>query len=240
MKELFDVAIKMQQVDGLSPSKYFLSLINSNTDFESIKTLLDDYYSKIDNPKEKECDYVSYNIVKFILTDRSFNFSLDYLRNLHKSLFLDIYDHAGIFRRVNIEKKESIISYDTVTYANYSRIVELLTYDFNAQRNKDIKLLSKEDIINLLGKFISNVWSVHPFMEGNTRTISLFIIMYLKSMNIDFNINCFANIIYFRAALVRSNYSNMQTNEYLNLFLDNLLFKANHVLETKDLFIYAK
>ncbi|HHX32927.1 MAG TPA: cell filamentation protein Fic, partial [Mollicutes bacterium] len=82
---------------------------------------------------------------------------------------------------------------------------------------------------------------VHPFGEGNTRTIALFIILYLKTLRFNINYLVFKeHSLYFRNALVRSNYSNKDiypTNEYLINFFENLLSNGNHKLDNNDLYI---
>ena len=86
--------------------------------------------------------------------------------------------------------------------------MDILTYDFEEESKKSAKVS-----ISRLARFTSSIWQVHPFCEGNTRTTAVFIIKYLRSLGYNVNNDLFKeNSLYFRNALVLSNYSDVSRN----------------------------
>ena len=161
------------------------------------------------------------------------------LVNIHKRLFKDIFDGAGVYRDYNFTKKEWILNGDTVIYASFDSIKETLEYDFNQEKDFLYKDLNLDESIKHLCKFISNIWQVHPFCEGNTRTTAVFMIKYLRTFGFNINDEVFAeNSWYFRNALVRANYKNFEKNIFedtifLERFLYNLLTNSNYELKNR-------
>lgn len=249
-KKYWETAIGLQKVDGLKPSNYLLSLAEKNIEGDmsnyEVKESLNAYYSDLEsgsNLINYECDIVSQRIVE-LLEPGSFSFSPAMLKSIHKYLFKDILksEDIGTFRNQNIYKKEPILHGRTVNYANYYAIEELFDYDFEHERNhKYSQKPTKEEIKNLT-QFTSSIWQIHPFMEGNTRTTAVFIELYLR--NIGFNIDNVPfkdNSDYFRNALVRSNYSDINSHivpvqDYLFKFYENLFYKNKNVLNNQELF----
>ena len=227
----WNLAIGLNSVDGLKPSTYLENLITKYISGEitiiELEKILADYYQNI-NHKEKECDIVSSHIIE-ILNDNNFSFSVEMLNDIHKKLFTDVYDFAGVYRKCNLKKCEKVLNNDTVIYANYNEISRLLEYDFDLQRKKNLYDLSQSNRIKIFAKFTSDIWQVHPYREGNTRAVVIFMIKYLRSLGYDVNNNIFKeNSIYFRNCLVLSNYYNRQKNIVPNLeplenFYSNLI-----------------
>ena len=251
-REYWETGIGLNKVDNLEPSKYLLDLskknINGELKYYEIEDLLKTYYEtkNISDEKtrnEKECDLVSLRIAN-ILEDKSFGFSPITLKNIHKYLFKDIYDFAGEYRNYNITKKEDILNGDTVKYVNYQEIESYYEYDFKEEKEFDYsKLKNNDELIEHIVKFTSSIWQVHAFGEGNTRTTAVFIEKYLNSMGFNVNNDMFKNkSLYFRNALVRSNYGNIPkgiypTFDYLIMFFENLLQGKNNELKNRDLYI---
>ena len=245
----WDMAIGLQQVDNLKPSKYLEKLykdnINGNITIDEVKNNLKEYYdnnkSKI-NYKELECDFVSTRIVE-LLEEDNFELSVDYLKYIHKYLFQDVYEFAGNFRNVNISKCEKILNNDSVVYGDYDNLVESLEYDIFLEKEKNYKNMNVVEVIENITKFSSNIWQVHPFREGNTRTTAIFIEKYLISLDYKVDNTLFKDkSIYFRNALVRSNYYNNYLNikeddSYLIKFYENLLLGKNNNLKSEDLIV---
>ncbi len=179
---------------------------------------------------------VSQRIVELVNND-DFSFNIDTIKNIHIYLFHDIYDFAGQFRLCNLTKKEPIINNETVIYADYHEIKNLLFYDFNVEKEKDYKNLLLDKKAKSFAKFTSDIWQTHPFRDGNTRAIAVFMIKYLNSLGYTINNDNFkANFAYFRNALVLSNYYNRQNDimpnlEYLTVFYNNLLCNSNDVVD---------
>lgn len=244
----WETAIGLQDVDGLKPSKYLLDTakehIEGNIDIKEVKKKIDDYYKVVDNRKfeenedSEEADKVAVRITE-ILSENSFNFNVLELTNIHSRLFKGIYKHAGKIRDYDFTKKEWILNGDTVIYASFGTIRDALEYDLNQEKNFSYKDLSLEESIKHIARFTSNIWQVHPFCEGNTRTTAVFIIKYLRTFGFNINDDVFAeNSWYFRNALVRANYKNFEKNifedtSYLEKFFFNLLSDAKYELRNR-------
>lgn len=176
-----------------------------------------------------------------LINNNDFSFEIETLQNIHIYLFHDIYDFAGQFRLCNLTKKEPIINNETVIYADYHEIKNLLNYDFSVEKEKDYQNLALDKKVKNLAKFTSNIWQIHPFRDGNTRTIAVFMIKYLSMLGYNINNDNFKdNFTYFRNALVFSNYYNQKKNisinlEYLMMFYNNLLCNNNEVMDLEKI-----
>ena len=244
-------AIGLQKVDNIDVSSYLIENAKRNIDgeisFQEVSNLINSYYEQkpIFNDRSEEADKVSIRIAELLSND-SFTFSpIEYI-NIHKFLFKDIYENAGMIRNYNILKAEWVLDGDTVIYGSYYNLKETLEYDFKLENEFSYKDLSINDFIKHIASFISNLWQIHIFGEGNTRTTAVFLIKYLRKFGFDINNDLFSNHSwYFRNALVRANYSNYikgiyETTYYLELFLKNLLLNENNNLSNKKLHILYK
>ena len=241
-------AIGLQDVDGLEPSEYLIQTANQNINgaisFDEAHELIVSYYKENAQRTERteEADRVAVRIAQ-IISEKSFTFSPVELTTIHKRLFDGIYTHAGKIRDYNITKNEWVLNGDTVAYGNAINLRETLEYDFSVEKKFNYKGLSTEEIIPHLARFISNLWQIHIFGEGNTRTTAVFLIKYLGKLGFNVTNDIFAeNSWYFRNALVRANYNNrakgvFETTEYLELFLRNLLLEEENVLSNRELHI---
>lgn len=241
-------AIGLQKVDGLETSEYLKSVaidnIDGNITIEKAEELINTYY--LENTEHKsiseEADKVAVNIAK-LLSEKSFVFSPSQYLDIHKKLFHNVFSHAGKIRTYNISKKEWVLDGDTVIYGGASLLKETLSYDFEVEKSFDYSNLNKSEFISHIAKFISNLWQIHVFAEGNTRTTAVFLIKYLKKFGYDVTNDIFAkNAWYFRNALVRANYTNIEKNiydttKYLEDFLNNLLFGSEIELKNRHLHI---
>lgn len=244
----WQTAIGLQKVDNLTPSKYLYHIakenIEDNLTFKEAHTLINNYYAEKTSESERteEADKVSLRIAELI-SSNSFVFStIEYL-NIHKQLFDNIYDHAGKIRTFNISKSEWVLDGESVSYGNAYSLNDLLEYDFKQEKEFSYKNISNKEFISHIAKFISNLWQIHVFAEGNTRTTAVFLIKYLNTKGFKINNDLFEkHSWYFRNALVRANYSNYllgisETTQYLEMFLENLLFNGNNDLSNKMLHI---
>lgn len=246
--KVWETAIGLQDVDGLKPSKYLIKTakehIEGNIDIYEVKDRIDQYYEVLDSKKDlekeksEEADKVAVRITE-ILSENTFNFSIAELVNIHKRLFNGIFEGAGIFRDYNFTKKEWVLDGDTVIYSSFETIKDALEYDFEQEREFSYKDLGLDESIKHLCRFTSNIWQVHPFCEGNTRTTAVFIIKYLRTFGFNINDDVFAeNSWYFRNSLVRANYKNFEKNVFedtifLERFFYNLLTKSNYELKNR-------
>lgn len=243
-------AIGLQAVDGLKISEYLVHTavrnIEGEISFEEANALLYDYYKE--NParnaadRTEEADKVSVRIAE-LLSEKAFSFTPNQYLSIHKKLFNGIYPHAGCIRDYNITKKEWVLDGATVLYGSATELRATLDYDFSEERNFSYQNLSMDEIIRHLAVFISKLWQIHVFEEGNTRTTAVFFIKYLKTLGFDVTNDIFAeNAWYFRNALVRANYNDLkngihETTEFLEVFLRNLLLDENHPLHNRTLHI---
>ena len=247
----WDMAIGLQEVDNLKPSKYFEKLVTDNVEgnltIEQVEKDLKEYYIEKEkqndiNHNEMECDLVSTRIVELLQID-NFELSVDYLKYVHKYLFQDVYEFAGEFRKIDFSKHEKILNNDSVAYGDSKTLNESLEYDISLEKEKNYKEMSIVEVINNITNFSSNIWQVHPFREGNTRTTALFIEKYLISLGYEVDNTLFKDkSVYFRNALVRSNYFNNYLNikedkSYLIKFYENLLLGKNNNLHSQDLIV---
>ena len=247
----WDMAIGLQEVDNLKPSKYLEKLLQENVTGEKtiyeVEHDLKQYYvekSKTGrvNQNELECDLVSTKIVQ-LLEEDGFELSVNYLKYVHKFLFQDVYEFAGEFRKVDFSKCEQILNNDSVAYGDCKTLEQSLEYDISLEKVKNYNAMNIVDVINNITNFSANIWQTHPFREGNTRTTALFIEKYLVSLGYNVDNTMFKDkSVYFRNALVRSNYFNnylniKEDNSFLIRFYENLLLGKNNNLHSKDLIV---
>ena len=247
----WSTAIGLQAVDGLKTSKYLIDTAIQNIEgkitMKEAQGLIDSYYEErpvhlSDEERTEEADKVSSRIAE-ILSENAFSFSPNEYISIHRKLFQGIYKHAGKIRDYNITKKEWVLDGATVMYGSASELRATFEYDFSQEKDFSYKGLSIDEIIHHLAVFVSRLWQIHIFGEGNTRTTAIFFIKYLRTLGFSATNDIFAkNAWYFRNALVRANYTNLQkgiheTTEYLEVFLRNLLMNENNELHNRDLHI---
>ena len=247
----WSTAIGLQAVDGLKPSKYLIDTAIQNIEgkitMKEAQSLIDSYYEErpvhlSDDERTEEADKVSSRIAE-ILSETAFSFSPNEYISIHRKLFQGIYKHAGKIRDYNITKKEWVLDGATVMYGSASELRATLEYDFSQEKDFSYKGLSMDEIIHHLAVFISRLWQIHIFGEGNTRTTAVFFIKYLRTLGFSATNDIFAeNAWYFRNALVRANYTNLrkgihETTEYLEAFLRNLLLNEKNELHNRNLHI---
>lgn len=247
---VWSTAIGLQAVDGLKPSKYLIDTAIQNIEgkitLKEANDLIENYYEEkpdaVADNRTEEADKVSARIAE-ILSETGFSFSPNEYISIHRRLFQGIYSHAGKIRDYNITKKEWVLDGETVLYGSASELRATLEYDFSQERDFSYKGLSMDEMIHHLAIFVSRLWQIHIFGEGNTRTTAVFFIKYLRSLGFSATNDIFAdNAWYFRNALVRANYTNLQkgiheTTEYLEIFLRNLLLGEKNDLHNRYLHI---
>lgn len=252
--QAWQTAIGLQDVDGLKPSEYLYEIAKKNIDGEisvdEAGDLINSYYESKDCRSEveartEEADKVSARIAK-ILSEKAFTFSPTQYLSIHRTLFLGIFSHAGKIRDYNFTKKEWVLEGDTVSYGGASELRETLDYDFSQEREFRYNGLTMDEVIHHLAVFISRLWQIHVFEEGNTRTTAVFLIKYLRMLGFEVENDLFAeNSWYFRNALVRANYSNIkkgiyETTEFLERFLRNLLLDEKYELHNREMHVSGK
>lgn len=249
--EAWQTAIGLQAVDGLNTSDYLLNTakehIEGKITIDEAQKRIHSYYEQRSVRTEtenetKEADIVSARIAK-LLGEKAFQFSPAEWLSIHRRLFEGVFGHAGQVRQYNITKKEWVLSGDTVTYADWNSIKETLDYDFTTEKQFSYEGLSVDAAVKHLAKFASDIWQIHPFSEGNTRATAVFMIKYMKTFGFSVNNDAFEkNSWYFRNALARANYNNLQkgvhsTTRFLEMFFSNLLLDTHYELKNRFMHI---
>lgn len=246
-------AIGLQAVDGLKPSEYLKDTarkhIEGEIDIDEAQKLIKSYYqskttrTSVDDDLE-EADVVSAHIAK-LLGEQSFAFSVVGITSIHRRLFEGVLKFAGRIRDYDITKKEWVLRGDTVLYVHSEDIRRALEYDLEQERNFVYAGLAHGQMVEHIAKFVSGLWQIHPFGEGNTRTVAVFTIKYLRSIGFYVENDLFANHSwYFRNALVRANYRNAVKGvepdmKDLVRFFRNLLLGENNELRNRYMVIDA-
>ena len=249
--EAWQTAIGLQAVDGLNTSDYLLDTakehIEGKITIDEAQKRIHSYYEQRSVRTEtenetKEADIVSARIAK-LLGEKAFQFSPAEWLSIHRRLFEGVFGHAGQVRQYNITKKEWVLNGDTVTYADWNSIKEILDYDFATEKQFSYEGLSVDAAVKHLAKFASDIWQIHPFSEGNTRATAVFMIKYMKTFGFNVNNDAFEKYSwYFRNALVRANYNNLQkgvhsTTKFLEMFFSNLLLDTHYELKNRYMHI---
>ena len=241
----WQAAIGLQAVDGLQTSDYLHDTatrhIEGDVTIDEVKALIGEYYRSLpadaaQRNETEEADKVAANIVQ-LLNEKAFVYSVAGLVSIHRRLFEGVFPFAGKIRDHNISKKEWVLRGDTVLYTDARELETTLAYDLEQERKFSYKGLTLEEMIPHLARFVADLWQIHPFCEGNTRTTAVFTIKYLRSIGFDVDNTLFAqHSWYFRNALVRANYRNWQKGiepdeRFLIRFFRNLLLGENHELK---------
>lgn len=247
----WQTAIGLQAVDGLTTSEYLLETAKENIEG---KITIEEANAKISNYYEdrsdryaietgtKEADTVA-GCITALLAEKDFSFTPAAWMSIHRYLFKDVFMHAGKIRTYNIYKNEWVLNGKSVFYASYDSIPMTMEYDFKTEKAFSYQNLSRNEIIKHLAQFTCDIWQIHPFCEGNTRSTAVFIIKYLSSLGYSISQECFAKKSwYFRNSLVRANYNDLPndihaTKLYLERFFENLLFGGNNELKNRYLHI---
>lgn len=249
--KVWKTAIGLQQVDGLKPSEYLIETAKQNIEgvitLDEVQKRIDTYYqqhpTKTEEDRTEEADKVSARIAE-MLSEQSFSFSPAEYLAIHRRLFTGIYKFAGKIRDYNITKKEWVLNGETVLYASADSLRATLAYDFEQERKFSYIGLNEQEILEHITQFISNLWQIHIFGEGNTRTTAIFLIKYLRKLGFkNVNNDLFADYSwYFRNSLVRANYEDLsrgifRTDKFLIHFLSNLLLRGNYSLHNREMHI---
>ncbi len=252
--ESWKTAIGLQAVDGLKTSEYLNETaarhIEGDITIDDVKHLIDTYYqsktARVPEDDEiEEADKAAANIVS-ILNESSFSFSLPGFTSIHRRIFTGIFKFAGVIRDYEITKHEWVLDGGTVRYESPYDLKNAIMHDLQREKEFNYAGLTMDDVVAHIAKFSSDIWQIHPFGEGNTRTTAVFIIKYLRSLGFDVNNTMFEkHSWYFRNALVRANYQNIQKGIYketihLERFFRNLLLGENNDLKNRYLHVRAE
>ena len=249
---IWQTAIGLQAVDGLTTSDYLKETarrhIEGEIGIDDVRKLITTYYHtkemrEPDDEGKQQADKVSANITK-ILSSETLDFSTNGLISLHRRIFEGVFDHAGLLRKYDITKSEWVLEGDTVHYLNWEDLRRALDYDIAQERGFSYKGISQDEIIVHIAQFVSGIWQIHSFEEGNTRATAVFTILYLRDIGFKVNNDMFAqHSWYFRNALVRANFKSAvkgidYSPVYLERFFRNLLLGEQWDLRNRYLHIH--
>lgn len=249
----WDIAVGLQAVDGLEVSEYLRDVadehINGYISMDEVQQRVAAYYAEHSERgaavQSDEADKVAANIAA-LLNEPAFHFSPAGLASIHKRLFHNVFKFAGQMRTYNITKKEWVLEGDTVRYAHAAEIIMALDYDMEKEKRFSFKGITQDKLVEHIAHFIADIWQVHPFPEGNTRSTAVFCIKYLRYLGFRVTNLPFAHHArYFRDALVRANYNNAPAGvcadySFLIKFFRNLLLGEEHELKSRFLHVRAE
>ena len=149
----------------------------------------------------------------------AYTYDVEHLVSIHKYLFGDIYEWAGTFRKENLYKRERVLSGGSAEYADYHEIEDRLKKLLQQYADLDwVRIAKKEDVVF---DFLLELWSIHPFREGSTRTCITFLWHYLKGKGVEFQVALLRNNpMYVRDSLVMANYNQ---KEYLKRIITDAM-----------------
>lgn len=143
--------------------------------------------------------------------------------DIHKKIFGDIYEWSGNIRTINISKSEPQLSGASVAYENYYNIeneLEKLDIKFKEVKWHELSML---EIVRKFNRILVRLWEIHPFREGNTRSVSMFMFLFYRHHNIPFDDEIFnENTKYFRNALVIASFDKF---EYIDKLVTDITKK---------------
>lgn len=157
----------------------------------------------IDELNSLEADFTSSRLKDIIQAGLPGNFDLDHLLKFHYYVFQDLYDWAGKTRTIDIEKPEPALGGISIEYSKFQDIQSNLTSILNSMNSVKWSSLSTDETAKIFSKHLTQLWKVHPFREGNTRTIVTFCCYYagIKGFPLDTDL-LKDNSDYVRTALV--------------------------------------
>lgn len=245
--DAWQTAIGLQDVDGLKVSSYLLDTarqhIEGDITIDEARERIKTYYETKSghDAVDEEGDKVSANMTKIIM-EPSFAFSLLGLTSIHKRIFEDCFKFDGQLRTVELSKKEWVLGGEaSVSYQPSIDLRTAIEYDLTKEKEYDYSNKPVPDVIQHLARFTADLWQIHPFREGNTRTTAVFLIKYLRSMGIPATNDMFKeHSWYFRNSLVRASYKGLNispTTEFIERFLRNLILGENNVLRNRDMLV---
>ena len=163
-----------------------------------------------------------------------YTYNSEHLMSIHKYLFGDIYKWAGEFRKENFYKSERVLSGGSAEYADYHDIQKKLTALF--QKYDGFEWTKVDSLEKEVADFLLELWSIHPFREGNTRACITFLWHYLKGKGINFQVALLRNNpMYVRDSLVMANYE--QKGYLLKIIsdaLENEVAESNYVIDAEQ------
>lgn len=155
---------------------------------------------------EAEADYVVYRLKDLAINPLPGDYHTDHFLKFHYTIFQDIFEWAGTPRTISIYKEEDVLGGQSVEYSDPFDIVTDIHHVLNRMREKDWKAFNHKQLSEEFCDSLAELWKIHPFREGNTRTTITFCCQYIDEMGLRINRKLFEdNAGYVRTALVAYN-----------------------------------
>ena len=155
---------------------------------------------------EAEADYVVYRLKDLAINPLPGDYHTDHFLKFHYTIFQDIFEWAGTPRTISIYKEEDVLGGQSVEYSDPFDIVTDIHHVLNKMREKDWKAFNHKQLSEEFCDSLAELWKIHPFREGNTRTTITFCCQYIDEMGLRINRKLFEdNAGYVRTALVAYN-----------------------------------
>lgn len=168
-----------------------------------------------------EADYVSYRLKSLAIQPMKGAYDYRHFLAMHEYVFQDIYEWAGVQRKVNIYKEEPVLGGMSVEYAEVFDIAKEATEAIDSMTSKKWHEMDIETKAEEFCESLAAIWRVHCFREGNTRIAVTFACQYADEFICNINRKLFEdNSTYLRTALVAYNAyfkdgSDFRKKEYL-------------------------
>ena len=138
------------------------------------------------------------------------------IQKIHGFLFKTLFDWAGNFRTITVYKREPILDGASVDYIPHEYIKEEMNALDETFKSINWDSLNHDEKINRVASIVQELWQIHCFREGNTRTVALFLYFLLKTLNIHINPDFLGkNAKYFRNSLVLASLYSRSRKEFL-------------------------
>lgn len=115
------------------------------------------------------------------------------LKSIHKYIFQDIFEWAGEYRTVPIEKEEVVIPMLSLQYSMPNEIPSKLKQHINEINSYDWKKMNINEISKNFTNCLAKIWRVHPFRDGNTRTTLTFASIFAKQNGFEMDMGTILN-----------------------------------------------
>lgn len=178
---------------------------------------------------DAEADYVVFRLKELALNPLDGDYHTGHFFKMHEYIFQDIYEWAGSPRSILIYKEEDVLGGMSVEYSDPFDIVNDLHYTLSDMRNKDWNGMNHDVLTKEFCDSLAKLWRIHPFREGNTRTVITFCCQYIEANGISINRKLFEeHARYVRTALVAYNAyfadgSDFSKREYLERIVGDAL-----------------
>ena len=147
---------------------------------------------------------------------QSKTFELPHILSIHKYIFGDIYEWAGTIRTIPMVKGERVLGGDTVHYSQPDDIGQDCAAILKELNGADWSRLGVHETAETFTKLMAALWQVHPFREGNTRTVITFAAQFAEAHGFRMDKTLLKDsAAYVRDALVKASDGPYSEYEYL-------------------------